>query len=138
MKTLIVFYSYTGHTAAYARNLAARESADITEIKDARRPGKLKTFLVGCPLAIRGKGWPISRDDKDPAAYERIIVLSPIWASSPPPAINTFLQTLPANKTIVFKANSSSGKSECRDRVEAVIKSRGSRMESFEDLKVGG
>jgi len=52
MKTLIIFYSYTGNTKRLAQELATREAADIVEIKDLRRPGILKSYSLGCFAAM--------------------------------------------------------------------------------------
>ncbi len=57
MKTLVIFYSYTGHAKTLARNLAEKESADITEIKDVKRPGKIKAYVSGCFKAMKGRSW---------------------------------------------------------------------------------
>jgi len=134
LKTLVIFYSYTGHAKARAQALAAQESADITEIADVCRPGKFKAYLRGCFAAIRGKEWPIKPPDIDAAAYDRLILFSPVWASNPPPAVNAFLAQLPAGKHISVNMVSKSGKSVCKDRVEAVVKARDCTLESFEDL----
>jgi len=135
MKTLLVFYSYTGNTEALAKTLAAVESADATEIKDVVRPGKLKAYFSGCFAAIRGKAWPIKYLDTDLLAYDRIILMSPVWAGNPPPAVNTFLARLPEGKSIFVKMVSGSGHSSCRERIEITVKARGSSLDDFEDIK---
>jgi len=40
-----------------------------------------------------------------------------------------------SGKTVVVKMVSASGKSKCRERLDAAIKNRGSLLESFEDIK---
>jgi len=135
MKTLIVYYSYTGHAKARAEALAAAESADIAEIKDVQRPGKLKAYSVGCFTAMRGKAWPIRPLNADLAAHDRLILLSPTWAGSPPPTLHALLAQLPKGKAVSVKMVSASGKSGCKERVEAAVKARGCTLESFEDYK---
>lgn len=138
MKTLVIYYSYTGHTKVAATELAAQESADIVEVKDARRYSKLKAFTLGCFAAMRGKSWPIKPLEKDPADYDRLILLSPVWAGGPPPAFYGLLAQLPEGKHIVVKMNSASGQSSCRERIESIIKQKGGVLEGFEDIKVSG
>lgn len=135
MKTLIIFYSYTNHTKKLAKELAGKESADIMEIKDKKRPGKLKAYSFGCFAAMRGKPWPIQNLDKDLKLYDRLILLSPVWAGNPPPFVYALLENLPGGKTISVKMVSASGKSNCRERLNEYIKSKGSTFESFEDIK---
>ena len=135
MNTLVLFYSYSGKTKAIAEEFAAKESAVLSEIKDVKRPGKLKAFTVGCHSAMKGKSWPIEPPDVNLAEYSRLILLAPIWANNPPPAFNAILEQLPSGKTVVVKMVSASGKSKCRERVDTVIQSRGNILESFEDIK---
>ena len=47
MNTQVLFYSYNGKTKAIAEELAAKESAVLSEIKDVKRPGKIKTYTAG-------------------------------------------------------------------------------------------
>ena len=135
MKTLVIFYSYSGHTKAFAEKLAADESTSIVEIKDIKRPGKLKAYTVGCLAAIRGKAWPIQPLDAVLADYDRLILFAPIWASNPPPAFNAMLELLPKGKIVAVKMVSVSGQSKCKERLDAIIKSKNGTLESFEDVK---
>ena len=135
MKTVIVFYSYSGKTKAFATELAAKESADLEEIKDTKHPGKLKAYTAGIVAAIRGKAWPIQPPVVDFEKYDRLILLAPIWAGNPSPAFNAILELLPAEKSIAVKMISMSGKSNCRERLETAIKAKGGTLESFDDIK---
>ncbi|MCL2718899.1 MAG: EcsC family protein [Lachnospiraceae bacterium] len=134
--TAVVFYSYSGKTRIIAGELAAAEAADIIEIKDFKYPGKLKAYTLGIVASIRKKAWPIQPLDANLAIYNRLILLSPIWAGNPPPPFNAILEYLPAGKKISIKMVSMSGKSNCKDWLEAAIKNNGCILESFEDIKV--
>jgi hypothetical protein len=46
------------------------------------------------------------------------------------------LEQLPEGKTVDLKMVSMSGKSDCKKRLEATIKDKGSVLESFEDIRV--
>jgi len=135
MKTLVIYYSYSGHTQAIAKELAAKEAANLAEIKDTKRPGKLKAYTAGCIAAIRGKAWPIQPMDADMVGYDRLMLLAPIWAGNPAPAFNAMMELLPKGKSIAVTMVSGSGKSDCKERLDALIKSKGCTLESFEDIK---
>ena len=136
MKTLIIFYSYSGKTKALAQELAAKGSADITEIKDVKPVGKLKAYTMGIIASIRGKAWPIGPLGAELKEYERFILLAPVWAGNPPPAFNGILKLLPEGKAVTVKMVSASGKSNCKERIEAQIKAKGGTLEGFEDIKI--
>ena len=135
MKTLVIYYSYSGHTKALAEKIATDESADIVEIRDVKRMGKLKAYSVGCFAAIKGKAWPIEPVEADFAAYDRLVLFSPIWAGNTPPAFNAVLALLPEGKTVSVKLVSDSGKSGCQERLEAAIREKGCIPEGFENIR---
>ena len=135
MKTLVLYYSYTGHTKALAEKFAAEEAADLVEIRDVNRPNKLKAYTAGCYAAIKGNAWPICPLETDLTAYDRLLLLSPIWAGNPPPAVNAVLPLFPADKVVSVKLISASGKSGCRERLEAEIRAKNCTPEDFEDIR---
>ena len=135
MKTLVIFYSYTGRTRTISRELAAKEQFDITEIKSAKRIVKLRAYTTGIIASIKGKPWPIQPLDVDLPEYDNLVLLSPVWAGNPPPAVNAFIELLPTGKAIAVKMVSASGKSECRDRLETKFREKECTLESFEDIQ---
>ena len=136
MKTLVVFYSYSGHTRVLAEQLAVQESAEIAEIKAISHPGKIRAYTFGCFAAIRGKAWPIHPLGVDMGAYNRLVLVTPVWAGNPPPPMFAVLDQLPQGKPIAIKMVSASGKSTCKDRLKAAIQAKACTLESFEDIKV--
>jgi len=135
MKTIVVYYSYSGHTRAIAYKLATEESYDIVEIKDEARPGLFKALIKGCPYAMRGKAWPILPLSADLSQYDRLIMISPIWAGNAPPAFNAALEKLPEGKTIAVKLVSSSGKSKSKIKIENAIKAKKGVLESYDNIR---
>jgi flavodoxin len=135
MKSIIIYYSYTGHSKAIAEKLAESESADILEIKDAKRPNKVMAYASGCAKALQGKGWEIEPINTDLTAYDNVTLVSPVWASNTPPAVNTFLEFLPANATVSVKMISAGGTSKAKERLEKIIKEKHSVLGTFEDIK---
>jgi len=136
MRTAIIFYSYTGKVRRLAEKLAAKESANVIEIKDVRRPGGLKAYSAGCFAAIKGKLWPIQHYDAILGAYDHFILCFPIWAGNPPPAFNALLEKLPGGRTVSIKAVSRSGRSSCKERLRAFINAKDGVLANFEDIKV--
>ena len=136
MRTLVMYYSYTGHTRKIAEELAAEKNAPIVEIRSVKRPGKFKAYTLGCIAALTGSPWQIQPYDSNPAESDFIFLLIPVWAGNPPPFVHSALEKLPSGKVFSVKMVSASGKSGCKDWLEAKIKSRGSVMEDYVDIKV--
>ena len=136
MKTLVVYYSYTGNVKKLAQRYAENESANILEISDVRRPMGLMAYSLGCFAAIKGKAWPIQPFSAVLGAYDNFVLFFPVWASNPPPAFNTLLEQLPNNIEVSFKAVSRSGRSSCKGRLATLIKEKNGIIKSFEDIKL--
>jgi hypothetical protein len=135
MKTLVLYYSYSGHTKKLAEAIAKKDAADIAEIKDVTRPNVFGAYAKGGMLAIKGGEWPVQPLGVDLATYDRIVLMSAVWAGNPTPAVNSVLADFPSGKTVSVKMVSGSGHSKCKENVETIIIAKGCVMESFEDIK---
>ena len=92
MKSLVVYYSLTGKTKLVAQAIAEALNATLIEIMETK-PRKLGplVYLLGGFAAIMNRGTKINPIDVDLKQHERIFIGSPIWASRPTPAINSFI-----------------------------------------------
>jgi flavodoxin len=90
MKTLIAFYSRTGHTKKVAEIIAKNLNADLDEIVDLKDRSGLKGWLYAGRDAM--KKYPTDiKTTKDPAKYDLVVVGTPIWAATSTPAVRTYL-----------------------------------------------
>lgn len=136
MKTLVIFYSYTGKTRELASKKAAELDADIIEVKEIKKRSKLNAYVVGCFQAMRQKKTAIEPIDTDLNAYEKIIIMMPIWAGHPVPAFNNIASILPAGKQVELIMISGSGNSGgSAEKTKAIIKARGCKVVGYLDVK---
>jgi flavodoxin len=90
MKTLVVYYSRTGHNKTLGEAIAKMLSADIDEIIDKKkRAGRLNWLRAGRD-SLSEQETDI-QFEKKPGDYDLIIIGSPIWAGRPTPAIRSYL-----------------------------------------------
>ena len=92
MKPLVVYYSLTDKTKLVSQVIAEALNATLLEIKETkpRKPGLL-TYLTGGFAAVTNRGSEINPIDVDIKQNETIFIGSPVWASRPTPAINSFI-----------------------------------------------
>ncbi|UCD22074.1 MAG: hypothetical protein JSW22_00060, partial [Chloroflexota bacterium] len=91
MKSLVVYYSMTGKTRLAAQAIAEALNATLVEIEERRPVPMPFVYLSGGFAAITDRGSKISPVDIDLKQYERVFIGSPIWASRPTPAVNSFV-----------------------------------------------
>jgi flavodoxin len=136
MKTLILYHSYTGKTKALAEKKAAELGADIEEIKDIKRPSVLAAYVIGGYRAIRRKKVPIQPIKAQIDSYEKIILMSPVWASRTTPAVNSTIERIPSGKKVELVMVSESGKTgKAADGTKALIYGRGCEVMDYTDVK---
>ena len=135
MGTLVIYYSYTGHTRAIAQRLAEDLQVDIIEIRDMARPGVLKAYTSGVVAVIQGKVWPMQPIEADLSSYDKLILLTPVWAGNMPPVMNGLWDKLPSGKAVEVKMISASGSSRCKEKLEKILAAKGCTLEGFEDIK---
>ncbi|MBU2487413.1 MAG: hypothetical protein KKG78_20250 [Alphaproteobacteria bacterium] len=90
-KFLVVYYSRTGHTAQVARALADRLGADLEPIREARSRKGIWQYFRSAREALAGKRAEIEPARHDPAAYDIVLLGSPVWASHPSTPVSAYL-----------------------------------------------
>jgi len=92
LKSIVLYYSRTGKTAAAANAIANKISGEIVEIKDL----KSRTGFLGWIRAIfdaRGmKTTQIDPNILNTADYDTLCLGTPTWGGKPAPAINTVIR----------------------------------------------
>lgn len=100
-KILVVYYSRTGHTKKIAEEISKNLNADIDEIIDLKDRKGMKGYITGGKDAIEKKLTEI-RFSKEPKNYDLVIVGTPNWAKTMPPAVRTYLEKNKNIKQIAF------------------------------------
>lgn len=137
MKTIIVYYSFSGKTKKYAHELAAKENADVFSLKAEKPRTVLGAFLVGAPAAMRRKSARIGTLGFGFEEYDKIILAAPIWAGYPAPAFNSAVQLLPEGKQVELHFTSGSGdSSKSAQGTKDLIAGRGCELLAYIDVKL--
>ena len=132
MKSIIVFYSYSGNTKKVAEILAGAlaERGEVGQIELACFD-ESKTFLGQCHRAffhIRGQIQPVKFDLSD---YDLICFGTPVWAFAPAPAMNTYLDNcvgLEGKEIILFTTyGSGTGNERCLDYMRKILSQKGAK-----------
>ena len=136
MKTLVMFYSYTGKTRTVANKIAVEENADIIELKDKTARSKFNAYVLGSIAARGQKQAELQPFNTDFSAYDKIIIAVPIWAGYPAPAFNNAVQQLPGGKEIELVLTSRSGNSKgSSEKTKTLIEAKGSKVIKYQDVK---
>ena len=91
MKTLVAYYSRTGATRKAAEEIARRLGADIEEIIDAKPRGGVIGWLGAGKDASLKRLTEIAPVCRGPAAYELVVIGTPVWAFTMAPAVRTYI-----------------------------------------------
>ena len=93
MKTLVIWYSRTGNTAAVADEIVRMTGWDHDEIVDRRGPRHgLVGYLRSLVEARLGLSVPLEPPGKDPSAYDLVVIGTPIWAGRTSSPVATYLR----------------------------------------------
>jgi flavodoxin len=79
-KTLVAYYSWTGHTRQVAEAIAEALGAEV-EVVEEVRPRRGWTAYIGSVWeALRGKVVPIKVPLHEVASYDIVVIGTPVWA----------------------------------------------------------
>lgn len=135
MKTILIYYSYSGKTKAFAEKKAQELGAKACQVMEKKRRSIFNAYVFGSHAAMRQKQSDIIPLEVDLMDYDKIIIAGPIWAGMPAPAVNSIIAFLPQGKDIELYFTSGSGKSNGQEKVKNLILERGCSVSSYHDIK---
>ena len=136
MKTLVIYYSYTGRTKTLAAEIAKQESADLIEVCERKRRSVPSAYVLGSFAAMRRKEAKLQPFACDFSAYDKIIIAMPIWAGYPSPPMNNILHALPGGKNVELVMTSGSGSSiRSAEKTKTLIADKGCTLTGYRDVK---
>ena len=92
MRAIVIFYSLTNKTRLVSQVVADGLNAKLLEIKERKqRTLNGSTYFWGGFAAITNKASNINPTEVDLSQYDTVFIGSPVWASRPTPAINSFI-----------------------------------------------
>lgn len=145
MKTLIIYYSYSGNTKKVAEYLRAYlEQKGRVDIIELKAQDEANSFFGQCRRAFRRARATIEPLNCNFSDYDLICFGSPVWAFAPAPAINTCLdqaQNIQGKEIILFTTfGSGTGNTRCLNYMQKILADKGVRSFkrfSVQQCKVG-
>jgi len=135
MKTLIIYYSYTGKTKILAVEKAGELNADIEEVTEIKKPSMFKAFFIGVPCALKRKKAKINPVKSEFSNYDKIIIMAPVWAGNPAPAFNNIIEYIPSGKKIeLIMVSAGGGTKDSAEKTKALVTSRGCEVITYTDV----
>ena len=121
-RILMIYYSLEGNTEFAAQTAAENAEIDLERLIPAKEPPKkgFRKFMWGGSSVVFGETPALDPLKYSADDYEHIIVGFPVWASSFPPAINTYIKEHPfTGKKVDIIACSAGG--SCEKAVNKLI-----------------
>jgi hypothetical protein len=102
MSTNIIYFTRSGKTKSIADELANQLKTNIYQVTDDKNWQGILGYIKGGFYASSNKPVKINIDAKAFDA-DKLIILTPLWAGGPTPAVRTLLKEHPHNEiTVVF------------------------------------
>lgn len=111
IRACLIFYSYTGITRGVAEGVRKASGCDLIEVRTKRPYTPISIFTTGILRSRRMASDPIEPDEIDVAAYDLVIIGTPVWAGRASPAINGAVRALrgcEGKNAVVFTTYSTS------------------------------
>ncbi len=130
MKSLVVYYSYSGNTKKVAKVLveALKAKGEVEELELVALD-ESKSFLGQCSRAFKHVRANIKDVNFDLSKYDLICFGTPVWAFGPAPALNTYIDKcsgiLGKNVIIFSTYGSGAGKDRCIDYAKRILYDKG-------------
>jgi len=133
MKSIIIYYSYSGNTRKVAQLLAEylREKTEV-EIIDLKSQDESRSFFGQCRRALFKKRAELKTVNFNLANYDLVCFGTPVWAFGPAPAMNTYLDKClgAENKAVILFTTygSGTGNERCLNYMQNLLAQKGAKQ----------
>ncbi len=101
-KTLIIYYSLTGHTKEIAEKIQSKTNADLFEIETQKAFPMKPILFFAVKQQLKDKNYPALKNIPDVSSYDTIFVGSPVWwYTAATPVLSLLNQVDFQNKKVV-------------------------------------
>jgi len=131
MKSLIVYYSFTGNTEKIASTLSGVLKDKGNAVTTRLTPlNETRGFFIQCIQAALGMRAKLAKEiDSDISEFDLLCLGTPVWAFAPTPAMNTYIDNLKGaqGKTaLIFTTfGSGTGVRKCVNAIKKRLKEKG-------------
>ena len=101
-RTLIVYHSRTGHTRRVAEALARRLDADLDEIRIVQPLDGVAGYTMCAIEAVAALAPALRPMHSRPAAYELVVIGTPVWFWSLSSPVRSWLERNPLKRRVAF------------------------------------
>ena len=103
-KTLVAYFSWTGHTRQVAEEIAAALDADVETIREVNARSGWTAYIRSIWEVLTARLVPIVAPGKDPAAYDLVVLGTPVWAGRMSSPLRAYItrQTASLSRIAVF------------------------------------
>lgn len=136
MNYKVVYFSRTGTSKRVANKIADKLSCETVEINDYMNWKGLIGFIKGGYYASRNKEIEISLSGSVEHSDE-IVLVTPLWAGGPAPAVMSFLKKFPSDKVhlvVTSKGSTIKNHSSGYKSVTSIVGSNHNEDSAIEDL----
>ncbi len=130
MKTLIFYYSWKGKTKSAALALQSLTGGELRRIEEVKIKRGFLYNLINTVRAIFDIRNDLRPYNPDLLGYDRIFIGTPVWAGSPVPAVNAFIDEaeIKNKKIVIFCTHIFSNPSGALKKLSAGIKKSGGKV----------
>lgn len=136
MKTVVIYYSYTGNCKKIAENIAKKDNAQLVALKETKKRNKFNAYVIGSFSAMKQKETNLEPISVDLNNFDEIEIVMPLWAGHPAPAMNNIIALLPRDKEVSVTIVSGSGNSgNSKENIARQITMKDSMLVFYQDIK---
>ena len=135
MKGMVIYYSFSGSTAMFAKQLAQQNGWTVNQVTEKKKRTVFGTFIKGTKQARKRQQVEIAKFKPNWSGVQKVAVACPIWGGYPAPAFNSIIKLIPKKMPIELYFVSGSGSSAAsRADTEQMLKDEGYNIVSYTDV----
>ena len=144
MKSVFIYYSYSGVTKGVVERINAQIPGKIIEVNPVKAYNAITAYSLGCLRARNEEAETVSPDSIDVSEFDHVIVAGPVWAWMPAPPVNGAIRAIKngsgKSASVICTAGSVAGRTleVMRAALEKQgLKVTGEQVFSKQDIKDG-